>query len=87
MAFIYDVRSEGHAVESTCRVLPERGLSASPRGSAGVWRRGRPLAARTVSDAVLAGAISWPPEHPEGHGPTPSSGKPTTRPSTRRSNP
>jgi len=56
MAFIDDVRTQGHAVESTCRVLREQGCQVAAR-TYRAWRRGRLPSARTVSDAVLVDAI------------------------------
>ncbi len=56
MAFIDDMRAEGHAVESTCRVLREQGCPVAAR-TYRAWRRGRPPADRTVSDAVIMDAI------------------------------
>ena len=56
MAFIDDMRAEGHAVESTCRVLREQGCPVAAR-TYRAWRRGRPPADRTVADAVIMDAI------------------------------
>ena len=56
MAFIDDMRAEGHAVESTCRVLREQGCPVAARTYRS-WRASRPPAARTVSDAVLIDAL------------------------------
>jgi putative transposase len=56
MAFIDDMRAEGHAVESTCRVLREQDCPVAAR-TYRAWRRGRPPADRTVSDAVIMDAI------------------------------
>ena len=56
MAFIDDMRAEGHAVESTCRVLREQGCPVAAR-TYRAWRRGCPPADRTVSDAVIMDAI------------------------------
>jgi putative transposase len=56
MAFIEELRAEGHAVESTCRVLREQGCPVAAR-TYRAWRAGRPPSARTVSDAVLTDAI------------------------------
>ena len=41
MAFIDDMRAEGHADESTCRVLREQGCQVAAR-TYRAWRRGRP---------------------------------------------
>ena len=56
MGFIDEMRAEGHAVESTCRVLREQGCPVAAR-TYRAWRRGRPPADRTVSDAVITDAI------------------------------
>ena len=45
MAFIEDMRADGHAVESTCRVLREQGCQVAAR-TYRAWRAGRPPAAR-----------------------------------------
>ena len=41
MAFIDDMRAEGHAVESTCRVLREQGCQVAAR-TYRAWKPGRP---------------------------------------------
>ena len=57
MAFIDDMRAQGHAVESTCRVLTEHGCPVAARTYRS-WRvAGRAVAARTVSDAVVVDAL------------------------------
>ena len=56
MGFIDDMRAQGHAVESTCRVLREQGCPVAAR-TYRAWRAGRPPAARTVSDAMMMDAI------------------------------
>ena len=66
MAFIDDMRAEGHAVESTCRVLTEHGCRVAARTYRS-WRQAhRPIAARTVSDAVLSDALIAVQGTPEG---------------------
>ena len=55
MGFIDALRSEGHAVESICRVLREQGCQVAAR-TYRAWRRHRP-AARTVSDAHVVNAV------------------------------
>ncbi len=65
MAFIEDMRAEGHAVESTCRVLREQGCPVAAR-TYRAWRAGRPPAARTMSDAVVTDAILATEGTPEG---------------------
>ena len=56
MGFIDDMRAQGHAVESTCRVLREQDCPVAAR-TYRAWRAGRPPAARTVSDAMIMDAI------------------------------
>lgn len=53
--FIDTMRSEGHAVESTCRVLREQGVQIAARTYRD-WRTAAP-AARTVSDAFVVDAV------------------------------
>lgn len=66
MAFIDDMRAEGHAVESTCRVLTEHGCRVAARTYRS-WRQARrPIAARTVSDAVITDALITVRGAPEG---------------------
>ena len=66
MSFIEDMRAEGHAVESTCRVLTEHGCSVAAR-TYRTWRQAnRPVAARTVSDAVVIDALLATRGTPEG---------------------
>jgi transposase InsO family protein len=55
MGFIDAMRAEGHAVESTCRVLREQGCRVAAR-TYRAWRTRRP-AARTISDAQTVHAI------------------------------
>jgi putative transposase len=64
MAFIDDMRAEGHAVESTCRVLREQGCQVAAR-TYRAWRRCRTPAARTLSDAVIVDAILATTDTPE----------------------
>ena len=57
MAFIDDMRAQGYAVESTCRVLTEHGCPVAARTYRS-WRTTfRTIAARTVSDAVVLDAL------------------------------
>ena len=66
MAFIDDMKAEGHAVESTCRVLTEHGCQVAARTYRS-WRQGtRPIATRTVSDAVIIDALIRVQGTPEG---------------------
>jgi len=55
LGFIDTMRAEGHAVESICRVLREQGCQIAAR-TYRAQRRGI-VAARTVSDAQVQGAI------------------------------
>ena len=55
MGFIDTMRSQGHAVESVCRVLREQGCQVAAR-TYRAWRARRP-AARTHSDAQVIDAI------------------------------
>ena len=57
MAFIDDMRADGHAVESTCRVLCEQGCQVAARTYRS-WKQGnRQVAARSYSDAVIIDAL------------------------------
>jgi transposase InsO family protein len=47
------MRAEGHAVESICRVLCEQGCQVAARTYRAWSRPARPVAARTISDAVV----------------------------------
>jgi transposase InsO family protein len=47
------MRGEGHAVESICRVLSEQGCQIAARTYRAWSRSTRPVAARTISDAVV----------------------------------
>ncbi len=61
-----DMRAEGHAVESTCRVLTEHGCPVAAR-TYRAWRQAnRPVGARTVSDAVVIDALLATRGTPEG---------------------
>ncbi len=66
MGFIDTMRAEGHAVESICRVLREQGCRVAAR-TYRTWRRAnRCVAVRTVSDAVVVGALLATRLTPEG---------------------
>src|SRR4029450_8740087 len=52
MAFIDAMRAEGHAVESTCRVLREQGCPVAAR-TYRAWKRGRPASARPRTEAAV----------------------------------
>ena len=70
MAFVEELRSGGHAVESICRVLREQGCQVAAR-TYREWRRGgRRVADRRFSDARVVDAvrdIAWTTDH-EGRG-------------------
>ena len=57
MGFIDTLRSEGHAVESICRVLREQGCQIAARTYRSWKDTNRPVAARTVSDAQVLDAV------------------------------
>jgi putative transposase len=66
MAFIDDMRAAGHAVESTCRVLSEQGCRVAAR-TYRAWKQvNRPIAARTMTDAVITDALIAVQGTPEG---------------------
>ena len=57
MGFIDQQRAEGRAVESVCRVLREQGCQVAAR-TYRAWRQAnRPVAARTISDALVVNQI------------------------------
>jgi putative transposase len=53
VAFIDEMRSEGHAVESVCRVLCEQGCQVAARTYRAWSQPARPIAARTITDAIV----------------------------------
>ena len=57
VAFVDDQRAQGHAVESICRVLREQGLQVAARTYRAWPRAHRPVAARTVTDAIVVDAV------------------------------
>ena len=57
MGFIETMRAQGHAVESVCRVLREQGCQVAARTYRSWKQTGRPVAARTVSDAQVVDAV------------------------------
>jgi putative transposase len=57
MAFIDDMRAQGHAVESTCRVLSEHGCKVAARTYRSWRQANRPVPARTASDAGVIDAL------------------------------
>jgi putative transposase len=65
MAFIDDMRADGHAVETTCRVLTEHGCKVAAR-TYRAWRQPRAGSNRTRTDAVVMDAILGTEGTPEG---------------------
>src|SRR5689334_18882916 len=66
MAFIDDMRAKDYAVESTCRVLTEHGCRVAAR-TYRAWRQAhRPVATRTLSDALITDALLAAQGTPEG---------------------
>ncbi len=57
MGFIDTMRSEGHAVESVCRVLREQGCQVAARTYREWKHPSRPVAARTISDAHVQDVV------------------------------
>ena len=57
MGFIDTMRSQGHVVESVCRVLREQGCQIAARTYRAWKGAGRVVAARTVSDAHVVDAV------------------------------
>ena len=50
--FIDELRTEGHAVESICRVLREQGCQIAARTYRDWTRTSRRVAVRTITDAM-----------------------------------
>ena len=50
-------RAQGRAVESVCRVLREQGLAIAARTYRAWQQADRPVAARTVTDAMVLDAV------------------------------
>lgn len=65
MGFIDSMRSQGHAVESTCRVLTEHGCPVAAR-TYRAWKQQGRVATRTVTDAVVVDALLATKGTPEG---------------------
>jgi len=66
VAFVDEMRAEGHAVESVCRVLREQGCQIAARTYRGWARANRPVAARTVNDAMVTDRVrdlAWKADH------------------------
>ena len=57
IAFIDELRTEGHAVESICRVLREQGCQIAARTYRDWTRSDRPVATRTISDAIVTNVV------------------------------
>jgi putative transposase len=57
VAFIDQMRAEGHAVESVCRVLREQGCQIAARTYRACKRGNRPVADRTITDAQVLDAV------------------------------
>jgi transposase InsO family protein len=55
--FIDDLRAEGHAVESICRVLREQGCQIAARTYREWARANQPVAARTINDALVVNQV------------------------------
>ena len=66
MGFIDSMRSQGHAVESVCRVLREQGCQVAARTYRDWARADRPVAARTIGDALVVNQVrelAWTVDH------------------------
>lgn len=66
VAFIDQMRAEGHAVESVCRVLREQGCQIAARTYRSWKRANPPVDARTISDAQVHDAVretAWTTDH------------------------
>jgi hypothetical protein len=57
VAFVDELRAEGHAVESICRVLREQGCQVAARTYRDWARANRPVAARTINDALVTNQV------------------------------
>ena len=60
------MRSEGHAVESICRVLREQGCQIAARTYRDWVRTNRAVASRTISDAIVTNQVrdlAWKVDH------------------------
>jgi putative transposase len=57
MGFIDTMRSQGHAVESICRVLREQGCQIAARTYRAWKQAGRVVASRTITDAQVVDAV------------------------------
>ncbi len=57
MGFSNVMRAQGHAVESTCRVLREHGCQVAAQPTGHCKRPRRPIAARMLTDAMVVDAV------------------------------
>lgn len=57
MVFIDELRAAGHAVESICRVLRQQGCQIAARTYRDWTRTNRPVAVRTITDAMVTNQI------------------------------
>jgi putative transposase len=72
MAFIDAMRARGFAVESVCQVLRGQGVQIAARTYRAWEQPGQPIAARTISDALVIDALRDTRTTPDGR-PTPES--------------
>jgi putative transposase len=72
MGFIDQLRGRGFPVESVCHVLREQGVQVAARTYRAWKQPGRPVATRTISDAMVIDALLDARVGPDG-GPTPES--------------
>jgi putative transposase len=72
MGFIDQMRARGFAVESVCAVLQGQGVQVAARTYRASKQPGRPVATRTLSDAVVIDALRDARTTPDGR-PTPES--------------
>ncbi|MCW4600186.1 IS3 family transposase [Janibacter hoylei] len=66
VAFIDEMRTEGHAVESICRVLREQGCQIAARTYRQWAGATRPVATRTITDAIVTDRVRdlvWTVDH------------------------
>lgn len=66
VAFIDELQNEGHVVGSICRVLREQGCQVAARTYRDWTRANRPVASRTISDAVVIDQVrglAWRTDH------------------------
>ena len=57
MGFIATMRAKGFAVESICRVLREQGCQVAARTFRSWRQSSRPVAERTISEALVIDAV------------------------------